>query len=744
MMSIDTLERPSFSDTSSRRTEQARVEALHSGKYDGLHVRLLAAELSSLDPQKEISTDQVKQIGSFEDRNYVPYEKKLRKGRKKYWKQQVEKGEVVNTKKAIYAKWEKGLLHGVNKQLSTKQKQEIFYPLFKQAGIKKDDGNEKFTDIDAKKLYGHYFSTEKNKHSNPENMGAKGFIRDVMATFTKADGKPDEAAIREHLPMLEKFAGIFDEEDSAMLTQLLMAEVRWANDPAAVKNTPIDRISKPTKDEERILNLITEANRPPDLPVLRRKDEIKSQALTQKRILISAETGAGKTVGIPPLVRETLKPGEKILMTQPQQNTAISTPNHIAEEFSLRVGTDIGYISGGGVKCDMQRASIVVVTEMIALRQLLDRDEWSKDVRHILFDEAHKLSPEMEIMAALALEEQQRREREGGTPLSSWFISATADEKKFKNYADIDTPIKIEGRTFGNAVNFLETPLYTDEASAHDKSTKINEAAAKKAGEITNDSTSEKGDIIIAVAGEGEMKKIEELLRAQELQNVQIVKIRSDSTKDEKAELGKKAPPGIRRIIIGTDAMQTGVTVKGGKYVINTGDKKEPEFDPITGMTYIHKVQQSQAEARQWEGRVGRTSKGHVFHLMTQDEFEDRPDQPTAPIHRTDIAGYVLLLRAAGRDMRELKLLSGNLDEDRVKGAEETLQKLGALDAEGNATDMGKRMSQIPTNYHMARAIAQAEKENKGIKQMYALAAILEVAKGKEGSKHNYKILNNF
>lgn len=717
---------------------QHNTETEHPDAYAGLHARLLIAELKTLDPEREVSPDDLKRIGSFEDRNYVPYEKTSKKGRKKFWREMVEKGEVENTKKAKYAKWQQTLLDGINQQLSAKQKQEIFYPLFEQIGINKGNAQEAFTADDAQKLYEHYFVNPKNPNNpnNPhpeafEHTGVKQFVRDVMTTFTKPDGKPDERKIKEHLPMLEKFAVNFGEEEAAMVSHLIMEEVKEANKPKTTKRTPIKKINNLKAEEKRILTLIKEANHPPDLPVLRSTDEIQHAAVTDGIILALADTGAGKTVGIPPLVRETLKPGEKILVTQPQQNTAISTPHHIAGEFSLRPGKEIGWITGGGVKYDKRKTDIVFLTERIGLYQLLNKDGWFENVRHMMFDEAHKLSPDMEIMAALAREEQQRREQEGAKiPLTAWFISATADEEKFKKYAKIDHPIRIEGRTFGKDVQFLDKSLYNENDSPDQKAAKLYNTAAEKAAEIHRDATSERGDIIISAAGNTEMDNIEKLLNEKNLEDIQIVRIHSGSSKKEKDELKKEAPKGIRRIIICTNAMETGVTVKGAKYVINTGEKKDDFYNPITGMTEVPKVLQSQAEARQWEGRVGRTSYGYVFHLMTEEEFNSRSEQPPSPIHKTDITQYVLLLKAAGRDIRDLELPSGKLEDDRVKSAEEALQKLGALDTQGEATEIGKRMAEIPTDYHITRAIAQAEKEKKGMKQMYTLAAILDVAGG--------------
>jgi hypothetical protein len=81
-----------------------------------------------------------------------------------------------------------------------------------------------------------------------------------------------------------------------------------------------------------------------------------------------------------------------------------------------------------------------------------------------------------------------------------------------------------------------------------------------------------------------------------------------------------------RRVIIATSVLESSVTIKGLKVVIDTVLKNEL-VDDIS----LEEVRLSRAEAEQRAGRVGRHAPGRVIRLISEREFRQLRDYPHAP-----------------------------------------------------------------------------------------------------------------
>lgn len=77
------------------------------------------------------------------------------------------------------------------------------------------------------------------------------------------------------------------------------------------------------------------------LPVMDYETKIINTVAANPVTVIEAETGAGKSTQIPHMLH---KAGlGRVTVTQPQVMAAISLANRLADEFSEKVGSDIGY-----------------------------------------------------------------------------------------------------------------------------------------------------------------------------------------------------------------------------------------------------------------------------------------------------------------------------------------------------------------------------------------------------------------
>jgi len=89
--------------------------------------------------------------------------------------------------------------------------------------------------------------------------------------------------------------------------------------------------------------------------------------------------------------------------------------------------------------------------------------------------------------------------------------------------------------------------------------------------------------------------------------------------RDKKAISIKKA---FRRVIISTTVGQTGLTLAGLKYTIDTGYHKAPEYNPVFGTDALILQPVSKGTHTQRKGRVGRKAPGFSYPLFTKKTYE--------------------------------------------------------------------------------------------------------------------------
>jgi len=114
----------------------------------------------------------------------------------------------------------------------------------------------------------------------------------------------------------------------------------------------------------------------------------------------------------------------------------------------------------------------------------------------------------------------------------------------------------------------------------------------------------------------------------------------------------------------------------------------------------------SKASAQQRAGRAGRTRPGKCFRLYTEKSFQDELQQQTYPeILRSRMDTVVLTLLKLGiQDLVHFDFMDPPAPETMMRALEQ-LNYLGALDDEGNLTQLGNKMSEVPIEPHLAKIL---------------------------------------
>jgi len=122
-----------------------------------------------------------------------------------------------------------------------------------------------------------------------------------------------------------------------------------------------------------------------------------------RRAVLQAPPGAGKTTRVPLALLQAGVTDQKILMLEPRRLAARGAALRLAEHLGEPVGQTVGYAMRGDSK---PGARIEVVTEGILTRRLQSDPELT-GIGAVIFDEFHERSLNADLGLALCLEVRQ-------------------------------------------------------------------------------------------------------------------------------------------------------------------------------------------------------------------------------------------------------------------------------------------------------------------------------------------------
>jgi len=134
----------------------------------------------------------------------------------------------------------------------------------------------------------------------------------------------------------------------------------------------------------------------------------------------------------------------------------------------------------------------------------------------------------------------------------------------------------------------------------------------------------------------------------------------------------------------------------------------------------------SQASAKQRAGRAGRTQPGKCFRLYTEKAYKELQPQTYPEILRSNLGSVVLQLKKLGiDDLVHFDFMDPPAPETLMR-ALELLNYLGALDDEGNLTELGSMMAEFPLDPQLAKMLITSAQFNCS-NEILSIAAMLSV-----------------
>ncbi|GAQ84373.1 helicase domain-containing protein [Klebsormidium nitens] len=201
------------------------------------------------------------------------------------------------------------------------------------------------------------------------------------------------------------------------------------------------------------------------LPIARVRDEILGALRQHDVVVVSGETGSGKTTQVPQYILDAeIEAGRggacSIVCTQPRRIAAVSVAERVASERCEAAPGENGALVGYHVRLDAARSSetrLLFCTTGILLRRLAG-DRALADVSHVVVDEVHERTLQGDFLMTILRELLARRNggRSRLPPLKVVLMSATLDAGLFSSYFGGCPVVSAEGRTFPVQMHCLE------------------------------------------------------------------------------------------------------------------------------------------------------------------------------------------------------------------------------------------------------------------------------------------------
>ncbi|MBN3853182.1 ATP-dependent RNA helicase HrpA [Paraburkholderia sp. Ac-20340] len=473
---------------------------------------------------------------------------------------------------------------------------------------------------------------------------------------------------------------------------------------------------------------------PEALPVSGRREEIARAIANNQVVIVSGETGSGKTTQLPKIALSLgrgLGAGGSGLIghTQPRRIAASATGRRIAEELGTPFGEVVGYkvrftdnLSPG--------ASVKLMTDGILLAET-QTDPLLKAYDTIIIDEAHERSLNIDFLLGYLKEILPRR-----PDLKLIVTSATIDADRFaRHFGSDDKPapvIEVSGRLYPVEVRYRpvqeDSPAVKNaqgnaptKKSQRDTDRDLMDAIVDAVDELCREGS---GDVLVFLPGEREIRDAAEALRKHHPPHTEILPLFARLSAQEQERVFK--PSNARRIVLATNVAETSLTVPGIRYVVDTGLARVKRY------SYRNKVEQlqiesiSQAAANQRAGRCGRVADGICIRLYEESDYIARARFSDPEILRSSLAAVILRMKSLHLTAIETFPFIEPPPGRAIADGYQLLNELGAVDDDNALTTLGRELARLPLDPRVGRMILAA-RDSQSLREVLVIASALSV-----------------
>ncbi|XP_024045823.1 DExH-box ATP-dependent RNA helicase DExH5, mitochondrial isoform X2 [Citrus clementina] len=438
-----------------------------------------------------------------------------------------------------------------------------------------------------------------------------------------------------------------------------------------------------------------------NLPAYKEKNRLLAAISQNQVVIISGETGCGKTTQVPQFILESEITSVRgavcsIICTQPRRISAMSVSERVASERGEKLGESVGYkVRLEGMKGRDTR--LLFCTTGILLRRLLvDRN--LKGVTHVIVDEVHERGMNEDFLLIVLKDLLSRR-----LELRLVLMSATLDAELFSSYFGGATVINIPGFTYPVRTHFLEdildmtgyrlTPYNQIDDYGQEKMWKMSKQAPRKRksqiasavedtlkaanfneySSQTRESLScwnpdcigfnlieyvlcyicEKerpGAVLVFMTGWDDINSLNDKLQANRIlgdpTRVLLLTCHGSMASSEQRLIFDEPESGVRKIVLATNIAETSITINDVVFVIDCGKAKETSYDALNNTSCLLPSWISKVSAQQRRGRAGRVQPGECYRLYPRCVYDAFAEYQLPEILRTPLQSLCLQIKS--------------------------------------------------------------------------------------------------
>ena len=466
---------------------------------------------------------------------------------------------------------------------------------------------------------------------------------------------------------------------------------------------------------------------PTALPITARRADIVRAIRKNRVVVITGETGSGKTTQIPKMCLEAGRGLSGVIgCTQPRRVAAVTVAHRIAEELGEEIGSSVGYQIRFHDRSGRNNF-IKVMTDGILLNEA-QNDPHLRRYDTIIVDEAHERSLNIDFVLGILLTLLRKRR-----DIKVIITSATIDTEKFSRAFDAPI-IEVSGRMYPVEVRYQ--PL-NHELEESEEITYV-DGAVTALEKIMKGSPG--GDVLIFMPTEQDIRETCQLIETRFEKRTVVLPLFARLPWREQRRIFQ--PASKRKIVVATNVAETSITIPGIRYVIDTGLARISQYNPRSRTTSLPVRAISRSSADQRKGRCGRVENGICVRLFDKADYESRPLFTEPEILRSNLAEVIL---------RMLSLNLGDITAypfidpphaKNIRDGIDILRELGAItidtrddkpddDQRYSLTERGRMMARLPIDPRISRMIIEAEREG-CVDEILIIASALSIQDPRE------------